>query len=416
MQRGIQWLDNYQKDQVRRLKLDPEKIGHKLYADNLDAMVYRILCECGNFNKEMEGFLYRDKAKSLSPYGLALYGLGLYYAKQADHLAEVMRNLGQFVVQDDENQTAYLNIGNGFWWCWYGDEIETQAAYLKLLAETKQQPELASRFVKYLLNNRKHATYWRSTRDTAACLDAFTAYLQSSNEMNPDMTVEILLDGKVVATSKITRENLFTADLTFVAEAEKLASGKHELAIRKTGSGPLYFNAYLSYFTLEDFITKTGLEVKVERRVYKLVRDDKMADATDSRGQAIKQRVEQYKRVPMKTGDTLESGDQLEIELIVESKNDYEYLLMEDYKAAGTEAVDLRSGYNGNEMGAYVEFRDAKVSFFLRTLARGTHSLRYRLRAEIPGKFSALPTQISGMYAPELRGNSDEFKLKIKDK
>ena len=24
--------------------------------------------------------------------------------------------------------------------------------------------------------------------------------------------------------------------------------------------------------------------------------------------------------------------------------------------------------------------------------------------------------QISGMYAPELRGNSDEFKLKIKDK
>ena len=417
LRRGIQWLDNYQKEQVRRLKLDPEKIGHKSHADNLDAMVYRILCECGNFNKEMEGFLYRDKAKSLSPYGLALYGLGLYYAKQADHLAEVMRNLGQFVVQDDENQTAYLNIGNGWgWWCWYGDEIETQAAYLKLLAATKEQPELASRFVKYLLNNRKHATYWRSTRDTAACLDAFATYLKSSNEMNPDMTVEILLDGKVVATSKITRENLFTADLTFVAEAEKLTSGKHELVIRKTGSGPLYFNAYLSYFTLEDFITKTGLEVKVERRVYKLVRDDKMADATDSRGQAIKQRVEQYKRVPMKTGDTVESGDQLEIELIVESKNDYEYLLMEDCKAAGTEAIDQRSGYNGNEMGAYVEFRDAKVSFFLRTLARGTHSLRYRLRAEIPGKFSALPTQISGMYAPELRGNSDEFKLKIKDK
>ena len=416
LRRGIQWLDNYQKEQVRRLKLKPEDIGHKLYADNLDALVYRILAESGIVNKEMDDFLFRDKAKSLSPYGLALYGLGLYYAKQVDRLAEVMRNLGQYVVQDDENQTAYLNIGNGFWWCWYGDEIETQAAYLKLLAVTKQQPELASRFVKYLLNNRKHATYWRSTRDTAACLDAFVDYLKSSNEMNPDMTVEILLDGKVVATSKITRENLFTADLTFVAEAEKLSSGKHELSIRKTGSGPLYFNAYLSYFTLEDFITKTGLEVKVERRVYKLVRDDKMADATDSRGQAIKQRVEQYKRVPLKTGDTLESGDQLEIELIVESKNDYEYLLMEDYKAAGTEAVDLRSGYNGNEMGAYVEFRDAKVSFFLRTLARGTHSLRYRLRAEIPGKFSALPTQISGMYAPELRGNSDEFKLKIKDK
>ena len=414
--RGYSWLVGYQRQEVIRLQLDPKDLHYKPHADNLDALIFQILCENGDYNKEMDDFLYRDKAKSLSPYGIALYGLGLYATEKSERLAEVMRNLSQYVVQDDENQTAYLNIGNGFWWCWHGDEIETQAAYLKLLALTKQQPGLASRFVKYLLNNRKHATYWRSTRDTAACLDAFATYLKSSNEMNPDMTVEILLDGKVVATSKITRENLFTADLTFVAEAEQLASGKHELAIRKTSSGPLYFNAYLSYFTLEDFITKTGLEVKVERRVYKLVRDDKMADATDSRGQAIKQRVEQYKRVLMKTGDTLESGDQLEIELIVESKNDYEYLLMEDYKAAGTEAVDQRSGYNGNEMGAYVEFRDAKVSFFLRTLARGTHSLRYRLRAEIPGKFSALPTQISGMYAPELRGNSDEFKLKIKDK
>jgi len=39
----------------------------------------------------------------------------------------------------------------------------------------------------------------------------------------------------------------------------------------------------------------------------------------------------------------------------------------------------------------------------------------YRMRAEIPGKFSALPTQASAMYAPELKGNSDELKLIIED-
>ena len=33
--------------------------------------------------------------------------------------------------------------------------------------------------------------------------------------------------------------------------------------------------------------------------------------------------------------------------------------------------MDLRSGYTGNEMGAYVEFRDEKVAFFVRQLARG---------------------------------------------
>jgi len=51
----------------------------------------------------------------------------------------------------------------------------------------------------------------------------------------------------------------------------------------------------------------------------------------------------------------------------------------------------------------------------VRRLARGKHSVSYRLRAEIPGKFSALPTKASAMYAPELKANSDEMKLGIKD-
>ncbi len=84
-------------------------------------------------------------------------------------------------------------------------------------------------------------------------------------------------------------------------------------------------------------------------------------------------------------------------------------------KAAGFEPVALQSGYNGNELGAYIELRDNRVALFVRSLARGKHSVSYRMRAEIPGRFSALPTKASAMYAPELRGNSDELKLNIDD-
>jgi len=111
----------------------------------------------------------------------------------------------------------------------------------------------------------------------------------------------------------------------------------------------------------------------------------------------------------------LKSGDLVEVELKIDSKNDYEYLMFEDLKAAGFEPVDLQSGYNGNALGAYMELRDERVCFFTRTLARGTHSVAYRLRAEIPGKFSALPTRASAMYAPELKANSDEMKISIED-
>ncbi|MCP4171667.1 MAG: hypothetical protein GY758_12940, partial [Fuerstiella sp.] len=50
-------------------------------------------------------------------------------------------------------------------------------------------------------------------------------------------------------------------------------------------------------------------------------------------------------------------------------------------------------------------------------LARGQHSVTYRLRAETPSrKVSALPAKIEGMYAPELVGNSNEFKLRVTDR
>lgn len=109
------------------------------------------------------------------------------------------------------------------------------------------------------------------------------------------------------------------------------------------------------------------------------------------------------------------SGDLIEVELEIDSKNDYEYVIFEDLKAAGCEPVDVRSGYTPGGLGAYVEFRDERVAFFLRTLARGKHSVSYRVRAEIPGRFSALPTRAYAMYAPELKANSDELKISIVD-
>jgi uncharacterized protein YfaS (alpha-2-macroglobulin family) len=75
----------------------------------------------------------------------------------------------------------------------------------------------------------------------------------------------------------------------------------------------------------------------------------------------------------------------------------------------------LQSGYTKNDLGAYVEFRDNRVVFFAKMLARGKHSVSYRMHAEIPGKFSALPTRGAAMYAPELKANSDELKIGVKD-
>ncbi|MBQ6107187.1 MAG: hypothetical protein IJK97_03165, partial [Thermoguttaceae bacterium] len=178
----------------------------------------------------------------------------------------------------------------------------------------------------------------------------------------------------------------------------------------------LYFNGYARYFTLEDFIPKTGLEVKVERKYFRLQRIEATQNAADSHGKLVKQDVVKYQRIPMKSGEAVTSGDLVEVELTIESKNDYSYILIEDMKPAGFETVDAKSGYNGNALHAYVEYRDNRVCFFVQNLREGIHSVTYRMRAETPGKVSALPTRMEAMYAPELKANSDEMKIECRDK
>jgi len=112
----------------------------------------------------------------------------------------------------------------------------------------------------------------------------------------------------------------------------------------------------------------------------------------------------------------VKSGDVIQVELKVKSDNDYTYLCFEDMKPAGCEPTELRSGGKGQEgFWSYTEFRDEKVVFFVNSLGQGEHLLRYRLRAEIPGIFHALPTTLFAMYVPELRANSDECVIKIVD-
>ena len=415
LQKGVEWLERHQQGELEKLAnwKTRKKEPWKQHADNLDALVAMVLADAEKSDMKMLDALYRDRTR-LSVYAVAMLGLTFDTLDDAPRRDMCLRNVKQYLVVDDENQTAHLNLSNGhYWWRWYGSDIEAHAYFLRLLTRVEPKGELAAGVAKYLLNNRKHATWWHGTRDTALAIEALADFVTASGESQPDVTVQLLVDGKEHKRVRITAENLFTFDNVLHLRGDALDAGEHTIELRRTGKGPVYLNAYLTNFTLEDFITRAGLEVKVDRRYYRLVPKDQEIQAAGSRGQVTGYRVEHYERVPMETGAKLSSGDLVEVELILQSKNDYEHLLFEDFKPAGLEAVETRSGW---VQGAYMELRDEKVAFLIRRLAEGKQTLTYRLRAEIPGTFSALPTKASGVYAPELRANSDEIKLEVVDR
>ena len=141
--------------------------------------------------------------------------------------------------------------------------------------------------------------------------------------------------------------------------------------------------------------------------------------------------------------DIRKSGDRIEVVLTVEAKNNYEYLLFEDLKPAGFEAVQLQSGSNvyvrelksgvltdknaalmnfdpkndftGRSRWVYQELRDRKVALFIDRLPEGVWQLSYELRAEAPGAFHALPVLGHAMYVPEIRTNGAEARIRVVD-
>ena len=435
---AVRWLKNYQEsqaallekgDEYRKLEKLPDgpkkkeairKLGdYRLTVSATDTLVYSVLAECGVKNLPMERYLFRDRLELpvISQVQLAEI---LLDAHRMDDFKKVMPIISQFLQQDDSLQTAWLRLPNeGYWWRWYGSGVATQAAYLKLMAKSDPGNPVTARLAKWLLNNRANGSYWDSTKDTADCLEALSAYLLQTREGMEDMEAEILYDGVPVKTVASTKETLFTFDNAFRMSGKDLADGSHVITIRrKKGSGNIYANSTLSYFSLEDPIPAAGNAVTVERSYYcirkETVKDDSVKDTQTDAGELVSQGKDLTRRTLLKDGDVIASGDIIEVVMTVKTKNDVEYLMLLDPKPAGCESQETTSGYAWmGTVSGYKEIGDEEIRVFLSSLPMGQYQISHRLRAERPGRFSALPAVIEAMYAPELRGNSKEHKIGI---
>jgi len=257
-------------------------------------------------------------------------------------------------------------------------------------------------------------------------------YLRTSGEGQPVVSYQVLVNGSSVATRQITADDALSAPTRFAVPRELLRDGQNEVTIvRKSGGGPLYFSAEAEFFSLEEPLKPVGNEIFVRRQYFKLVNHPTLLKGIVS------------ERVPFNDGDTIKSGERVEVVLTVESKNNYEYLLFEDLKPAGLEAVQIRSGeglyirelksgaltdknaalmnftskddYTGRSRWVYQELRDRKVALFIDRLPQGVWQLSYELRAEAPGAFHALPVLGHAMYVPEIRTNGAEARIRVVD-
>jgi len=355
-----------------------------------------------------------ERRDQLNPYTRALYALAEWnFGKPEDRQrARVLaRNLINGMLEDPENGTVHWGE-SGVHYRFSEGGVEATAFVIKALSTIAPQSEYLEPAVKWMALNRR-GSRWKNTRDTAIAVLGLSAYLKTVNELNPNYDYEIFLNGQSLRRGHVDSGNVLAFDRNVFLMGDVLKDGDNQVKVVFKGQGALYVSSYLKYFTLEEDITPAGNEVFVERKYFRKSRKETL----------LKGYVEDW--AELKRGDEIKSGDRVKVELTLDAKNHYEYLVAEDYKPAGLEAVELKSGTvyaqvldedgfkTGQRTWAYREFRDQKVVFFITKLPQGQHKLIYELRAEVPGEFHAMPNQTHAMYVPEIRANSTEMQLQV---
>jgi uncharacterized protein YfaS (alpha-2-macroglobulin family) len=371
----------------------------------------------------------RDKLNAYTRALLALSAHNYGYREQAKTLIE---NLENGVKIDSQPDTSIVQRGaqtsdpsviatahwgeDGVYWRWSDGGVEATAFALRALLAIDPQHKLVEPVTNWLVKNRRGAQ-WSNTRDTAIVVLTLNDFLRTSGELRPVIGYELLVNGTPVTAKQITADDALSAPSRFAISRELIRDGQNEITIvRKNGNGPLYFSAEAEFFSLEEPLKPAGNEIFVRRQYFKLVNHPTLLKGVVS------------ERVPLNDGEAVKSGDRIEVVLTVEAKNNYEYLLFEDLKPAGLEAVQIRSGeslyirqlksgggFTGNARWVYQELRDRKVALFIDRLPEGMWQMSYEMRAEAPGTFHALPVLGHAMYVPEIRTNGAEARMRVVD-
>jgi hypothetical protein len=387
--------------------------------------------EVGKFQQTAFTNLWTNRDR-LNAYTRALLALAAHNYGYHDQARILVVNLENGVKRDSQPDTSIVQRGaqvsdpsvigtahwgeDGVYWRWSDGGVEATSFALRALLAIDPKNKLIEPVTNWLIKNRRGAQ-WSNTRDTAIVVLTLNDYLRVSGEVQPVIGYQLLVNGTPVTTKQITADDALSAPSKFEISRELLRDGQNEISIvRNNGSGPLYFSAAAEFFSLEEPLKPAGNELFVRREYFKIVNHQTLLKGVVS------------DRVPLNDGEAVKSGDRIAVVLTVEAKNNYEYLLFEDLKPAGLEAVQIRSGegvyvrelksgggFTGRTRWVYQELRDRKVALFIDRLPEGVWQISYEMRAEAPGAFHALPVLGHAMYVPEIRTNGAETRVRVVD-
>jgi uncharacterized protein YfaS (alpha-2-macroglobulin family) len=279
-------------------------------------------------------------------------------------------------------------------WVWYSDTVEKHAFFLRTLQELRPEDKRIPGMVQWLLFNRK-GTVWKSTKASVAAVYALLDYLNKLGALASDETFNVTW-AKELYSEVVKADDWLDKPLRWHKKGFEITPQSSKVEIDKEGPGIAFASLTWTYSTDQLPEESAPGMINLQRRLYRRVKES-----------------DKYHLKPIQSGGEVSVGDQIEVQLKINTRSQFEYMHLKDPKASGFEAESLLSGWKYDPLWFYEEQRDSLTNFFISWLPHGEYILRYRLKPTKPGIYRIGASTLQSMYSPDMTAHSAGFIIKV---
>lgn len=377
IKKAIKWLDK----QTRKINDDSTYLNiHYLYARSF--FQEKDLHNNKTINKLIDYFL--ENWQNLDIHCLSMFAISLVRLRKDTDFSSIIDYL-----LDNKILTVH-----GIYWpdntvhhIWYFSHsyVETHTTLIELFEETNQDFEIINKMKQWLYNNKRNNS-WGSTKSTISALNTLYSNKPKLETLNGGIA-EITLNNQEY---KI-KSNDFKPSWQYLTEKKLISSNLGSITIHQTIAPIVTLNVNWDYFEISDKITPS---LKSDVSILKQLFDENGKEVTEI--------------------SKIQVGKELKVRLSITVNKFLSYVHIKDNRPAGTEPIEVFSGYKTiNNYGYYEEVRDTSHNFFISSLWLNNYTIEYFIRTSHKGLFSTGIAQLQCMYDSKTTYFSNSVKLGI---
>ena len=379
---AFKFLGKEMVDLVKEMKKQ-EKKGHRQYFPSHTALQWLYICK-------LDGRQLSSGVQSANDYLIGLLkketkNQSIYEKAMSSIILDsplYIKSLKEYTVYKEEMGRYYDTPKAGYSWRDY--RIPTQVAAIEAIQRLTPNDRQTLNEMRRWLLQQKRTQAWDTPLNS---VDAVYAFLSEKGSVNRDELITAVptvlkIDGKIVETPKAT------AGIGYVKTAQTYQSEKVFTA-EKSSHGTSWGAVYAQF-------VQPASDVKDQ-----------------ASGIAIKRELLNADRQPLMTPDvSLKVGERIIVRLTIQSERDYDFVQVQDKRAACLEPLKQLSGYDWRG-GYYCSPRDNTTNFFFDRLSKGKHVIETEYYIDRTGHYETGICTVQCAYAPEFRGTTHSQTIKV---